>query len=64
MIIAEHVNCDIFYLNKNDPKYTLLNSKNKEKDKGRDPHIEPLLDILDIIKLLNTTETAFEGLTV
>ena len=51
MIIAEHVNCDIFYLNKNDPTYTLLNSKNKEKDNGRGPYIEPLLDILDIMEM-------------
>ena len=49
MAIAEYVNCDIFYLNRDDPTYTPLNRKDKERDKERAQQIEPLLDILDIM---------------
>jgi len=49
MAIAEYVNCDIFYLNRDDPTYTPLNRKDKERDKERARQIEPLLDILDIM---------------
>ena len=52
MAIAEYVNCDIFYLNRDDPGYTPVKRPTKKKAE----EIEPLLDILDILDACADTD--------
>lgn len=52
MAIAEYVNCDIFYLNRDDPGYTPVKRPTKKKA----AEIEPLLDILDILDACADTD--------